>query len=74
MFAGRHQTKRYPTTDELLDFGRRICGVGHPEKIISAIASAMSDTLAEARSDDRVPSALLGQMQAVWESGMGHAS
>ncbi len=74
MFAGKHQTKRYPTTEELLDFGRRICGVAHPETIIAAIAAAMNDTLTEARSDDRVPSALLDQMKEAWANGMAHAA
>lgn len=74
MFAGRHQTKRYPTTEELLDFGRRICGVTHPERTIAAIASAMSETLVEARSDDRIPAALLVQLNEAWSQGMAHAS
>lgn len=74
MFAGKHQTKRYPTTEELLEFGRRLCGVARPETIIAAIAAAMNDTLSEARSDDRVPSALLDQMKEAWANGMAHAA
>lgn len=73
MFAGKHQTRRYPTTDELLTFGRRICGVAHPERVLATIAAAMSSTLSDARGDDRIPPTLLEQMQDVWESGMAHA-
>lgn len=74
MFAGKHQTKRYPTTEELLELGRRLCGVARPETIIAAIAAAMIDTLSEAGSGDRVPSALLDQMKEAWANGMAHAA
>ena len=73
LFAGKHQTKAYPTTEELLDFGRRICGVSQPGHTLDAIAEAMRATLAEARSDARVPAALLAKMEAAWDSGMAHA-
>ena len=73
LFAGKHQTKAYPTTEELLDFGRRICGVSRPEHVLQRIAEAMRDTLKSARSDDRVPHKLLAQLQDVWASGMNHA-
>lgn len=74
LFAGKHTTRTYPTTEELLDFGRRICGVSHPEHVIAAIATAMQETLEEAKQDDRVPKHLLLQMQTAWEAGLGYAT
>ena len=73
LFAGKHQTKAYPTTEELLDFGRRICGVSRPERVLQRIAAAMHDTLQAARQDERVPKSLREQLQSVWEQGMLHA-
>lgn len=70
LLAGRHQSKAYPTTNELLDFGRRVCGVSQPLRTLRAIASAMSETLFEARGDDRIPKDVLAKMRAVWEQGM----
>ncbi|MFT3815776.1 MAG: type II toxin-antitoxin system HipA family toxin [Acidovorax sp.] len=73
LFAGRHHTRTYPTTGELHDFGRRVCGVSRPAPVLKAIAHAMSETLKDARSDGRMPNGLLHQMQAAWEEGMAHA-
>jgi serine/threonine-protein kinase HipA len=73
-FAGRHQTKAYPTTDELVEFGRKVCGVHQPAKVLNAIAQAMHETLETARGDARVPADLLGKMAAVWQDGMRHAN
>ncbi|WPB57445.1 type II toxin-antitoxin system HipA family toxin [Xylophilus sp. GOD-11R] len=73
LFAGRHRTKTYPTTEELLDFGRRICGVARPAAVLDRIAEAMRRTLDEAKGDARVPPALLQQMTPAWESGCAYA-
>lgn len=73
LFAGRHQTKAYPTTEELLDFGRRICGVSQPQQVLQRIATAMHATLQSAHIDDRVPADTLAKMQEAWQSGMAHA-
>lgn len=73
LFAGRHHTKTYPTTDELLTFGRKICGVSQPESILKRIATGMSLALAEARGDDRIPAGLLKSLQAAWEKGYAYA-
>lgn len=70
LFAGRHQTKTYPTRDELLDFGRRICGVSQPARVLEAIAQAMQETLQQAPGDGRVPAALLGKMRTAWAEGV----
>jgi len=73
LFAGKHQTKAYPTTDELVDFGRRVCGVAQPADVIGRIADAMGKTLDEAKGDARVTAALWEQMAQAWEEGRAHA-
>ena len=73
LFAGRHRTKAYPTTEELHDFGRRICGVSQPARVLEAMAEAMHRTLEEAKGDARVPAEFLAKIRAVWEEGMQHA-
>ncbi len=70
LFAGKRQTKAYPTTQELIDFGRRVCGVSQPGHTLQAIATAMQATLDEARGDDRVPADLLVKMRGAWAMGM----
>ena len=73
LFAGKHQTKVYPTTEELADFGRRVCGVAQPADVIGRIADAMGKTLDEAKGDARVTAALWEQMAQAWEEGRAHA-
>lgn len=69
LFAGKHQSKTYPTPEELLDFGRRICGVAHPATVLQRIAEAMHKTLTEARGDTRIAPTLLAQLAQAWEDG-----
>lgn len=73
LFAGRHRTKTYPTRDELLDFGRRICGVSQPARVLAAIARAMQETLQQTRRDERIPAQLLGKMRTAWDDGLALA-
>ncbi len=70
VFAGRHQTRAYPSVQELHDFGRRICGVSQPAQVLETIAQYMHQTLEDAKGDARVPAALLAKMQAAWETGL----
>ncbi len=74
LFAGKHHTKAYPTRDELLDFGRRVCGVSHPEQVIQRIAQAMQEILLEAPLDCRISPSLLEKMRNAWESGLAYRS
>ncbi|MFG6441035.1 type II toxin-antitoxin system HipA family toxin [Roseateles sp. LKC17W] len=74
LFAGKHHSKAYPTTEELLQFGTEVCGVVRPRVTLERIAEAMHETLAEANGDARVPASLLGLMGPVWEVGMKYAS
>jgi serine/threonine-protein kinase HipA len=69
-FAGKHGSKAYPTTEELIDFGRRICFVRQPALVLAAIAGAMDATLEEAKGDARVPRDLLKKMSEAWATGM----
>jgi serine/threonine-protein kinase HipA len=72
--AGKHHASRtYPTTQELIAFGRTVCGMSHPQQVIDRIAQAMSATLASAKGDERIGALLLEQMAAQWASGMEHA-
>ena len=73
LLAGKHQGRAYPGVDELLDFGRRVCGVRQPARVLEAIAQGMRQTLDEARGDDRVPAPLLQSMRAAWETGLMYA-
>lgn len=73
LFKGKHQTRTYPLTDALLTFGRDCCGVKDPQAVLNRIAQAMSETLAAARQDTRVPASTLLAMSAVWASGMAYA-
>ncbi len=70
LFAGKRQTRAYPTTEQLHDFGRRVCGVSQPGRVLETIAQAMHQTLADAKDDARVPAPLLAKMQAAWEPGL----
>ena len=73
LFAGKHGSKAYPTTEALHDFGRRVCGVSQPAQVLARIAQAMRQTLHDARQDARIDAALLQKMSAAWEPGLHHA-
>lgn len=72
LFAGRHRSKAYPSTEELHDFGRRVCGVSQPARVLEAIAEAMHRTLEDAKGDPRVPPEFLAKIRAAWGEGMQH--
>ena len=73
LFAGKGQTRTYPTTAELTRFGREICRVHNPKDVLCRIADAMTDTLGAAQQDERIPSDVLAKMTDVWSRGMHHA-
>ncbi|MDP1528042.1 MAG: type II toxin-antitoxin system HipA family toxin [Rhodoferax sp.] len=73
LFVGKGQTRTYPTTEELLRFGREVCRVTVPQSVLARIAQAMSDTLAQARQDTRIPPTTLRDMATLWDSGMAYA-
>jgi serine/threonine-protein kinase HipA len=74
LFAGKHHTKAYPTTEELITFGRKVCEVSQPAEVLQRIAAAMAKVLQEARHDERIPTDLLAKMQEAWSSGLAYAN
>ncbi len=74
LFAGKGQTRTYPTTPELLRFGRDVCKVSAPDKVLARIADALSDTLQRARPDPRMPRPVFDDMAQAWAQGMLHAT
>jgi len=69
----RHASRAYPTTEELLSFGRSVCSVAQPKLIIQRIADAMSDTLHKALVDPRVDKRVLKQIEEPWAAGQAYA-
>ena len=74
LFGGRHQGKGYPTVDELLRFGREVCGVTQPARVLQRLAQGMSKALAAAQGDERLPPTTLAAMTALWQLGMDYAA
>jgi len=73
--SGKHHANRaYPTTDELLAFGRSVCGVTNPQAVVERIAQAMGETLRHARRDERIDKGMLAKLGEPWESGRAYAS
>lgn len=70
LFAGSKESKVYPSPAELLDFGRRVCGVSNPRAVIERIAQGMTQTLAQCRIDHRISAQLHAQMSSAWEPGL----
>lgn len=67
------KTKTYPLAKELLDFGRRACGVERPQRFIMKAADAMAATLTSAWHDERVPKDLVPKIEEAWEHGFALA-
>jgi len=61
------KSRQYPDRATLLEFGRGICQVRHPEGVIERIAGAMSDALREEK--ERVPAELHGRLSREWDEG-----
>ncbi|MBC5765941.1 type II toxin-antitoxin system HipA family toxin [Ramlibacter albus] len=73
LFKGRHESRVYPATADLLRFGTRVCRVSRPVEVIQRIADGMSQALAAAANDPRVPRDLLEKMSQKWERGFDYA-
>lgn len=74
LFAGRHGSRAYPTTEELMRFGSKVCRVSRPQEVLGRIASAMQETMNDARQDARIPAALRTRMAEVWAWGQLHGA
>lgn len=70
LFAGSKGSKVYPTLAELLDFGRRVCGVSNPRAVVERIAQGMAKTLSICRNDHRISAHLHEQISSAWEPGL----
>lgn len=73
LFSGSKGSKVYPSPAELLDFGRRVCGVSNPKAVIERIAQGMTQTLAKSRSDHRISAQLYDHVKGAWETGLALA-
>lgn len=73
LFNGKGQTRTYPTTTELLRFGREVCHVAAPQDALARIAEAMIHTIEAARSDERIPETTLAAMSDAWAGGLDYA-
>ncbi|MGB4116473.1 MAG: type II toxin-antitoxin system HipA family toxin [Polaromonas sp.] len=73
LFAGAKGSKIYPYAKDLLDFGRRVCGVSDPAAVIQRIAQGMSQALVKCQADRRIAAPLYEQMRAAWMTGLGLA-
>jgi len=72
LFAGKHTTKAYPTVQELLAFGAKVCNVKAPAAVLQRLALGMRQALHEAKADERIPRELLSRMREIWESGLAY--
>ncbi|WP_092401614.1 type II toxin-antitoxin system HipA family toxin [Pseudomonas sp. NFACC39-1] len=62
-----NKVKTYPDRQQLIEFGRKHCGVDKPLLIIERIADAMDQALAI--NEHRIDGALLKGMRAEWDGG-----
>jgi serine/threonine-protein kinase HipA len=72
LFAGKNQTRAYPSKKELEDFGQRVCGITQPARTLERIAQAMHDTMKKTAGDERVPEFLRTKMAEAWDWGYGY--
>jgi serine/threonine-protein kinase HipA len=61
------KTRSYPSRKTLLEFGKNICQVMHPQRNIERCADAMSETLNAERN--RIAPSLLKTLSAAWDEG-----
>ncbi|ODP32351.1 phosphatidylinositol kinase [Pandoraea sp. ISTKB] len=59
--------RTYPDRKTLMNFGRTVCGVAHPERVIDRIEVAMRATLDE--HGPRIDPGFLAVMRHEWEAG-----
>jgi len=72
LFAGKNQTRAYPSKKELEDFGQRVCGITQPARTLERMAQAMQDTMKKTAGDERVPEFLRTKIAGAWEWGYGY--
>jgi len=72
--AGRHGSRAYPDTPTLAAFGREVCGVREPQAVFDRLAQGMSEALAAAAQDSRMPAGLVDKLRVEWARGQLHAT
>jgi serine/threonine-protein kinase HipA len=70
----RGASRAYPTTDELVAFGRECCAVREPMAVIERIAEGMRATLVAAASDPRISRGLWQSLREQWFIGVAQLS
>ncbi len=70
----RGASRAYPTTDELVAFGRECCAVREPMAVIERIAEGMRETLVAAASDPRIGRGLWQSLREQLFIGVAHAA
>jgi len=68
MALNMFKTKSYPTDEELITFGKSVCMVKDPKKVIDRIETAKQETLSMHQS--RIDSWLYNELKSAW-SGKG---
>lgn len=66
-----NKVKAYPDRQQLIEFGRKHCGIAAPGVIIERIAQAMSQALSAHQA--RIDSELFSTMQKEWDAGRAMA-
>jgi serine/threonine-protein kinase HipA len=61
------KTRSYPNRKTLLEFGKTICQVMHPQRTVERCADAMSETLKT--EGKRIAPSLLKTLSAAWDEG-----
>jgi len=61
-------TTRYPIRCELIQFGRKVCGIERPQEAIDRIATAVSETMKDELR--RVPDSIRQLMVDAWGEGL----
>lgn len=70
LFAGKHQSRTYPTTDELLTFGHKVCAVNDAHEVLRRITAGMQEAMRLARHDPRIPNVLHKEMSEAWRAAV----
>ncbi|MFC4277688.1 type II toxin-antitoxin system HipA family toxin [Achromobacter aloeverae] len=66
LFKGKHQKRTYPTNEELLLFGSKVCEVSNPHEVLRRITDGMREAMRQARQDARIPGELRADMATAW--------
>lgn len=68
LLRGPKSTTRYPARDEMIQFGRTVCGIDRPQDAIERIVAAVSDTIG--RELLRVHEVIRASMANAWNEGL----